>query len=116
MPEIFTLLLLWGLVGLLNLPSGFPTLFRKLREFFQIEEEERKLKRIGLIIGICEGLIVVTFSFFRAWQALSLVFGGKILFRVLEKERKEILNYYLTGSLLNFTFWLMIGTIFSMLR
>ncbi|MCD6220032.1 hypothetical protein J7K43_06585 [Candidatus Calescamantes bacterium] len=115
MKDLLLLFILWGLVGILNLPYAFPSIFLKLRRFLKIEDrEEERLKKVGLIIGVCESLIAVTLSFFRAWEALSFIFGGKILYRVLERENKQLLNYYLVGSLLNFTFWLMIGVIFSM--
>lgn len=57
---------------------------------------------IGAIIGKCENLLVLTFILMGAYTGLALIFTAKSIVR--SDDIKKDPRYYLGGTLVNFTF------------
>lgn len=62
---------------------------------------------VGRIIGKCENVLVVTFVVANAFTALALVFGAKSIVRREDMQNNS--KYYLAGTLVNFTYSLLVG-------
>jgi len=71
---------------------------------------EKLTKRIvdtGFIIGKCENFLVVSFILVKAYTALGLIFTAKTIVRL--KKMEEYPEYYLTGTMVNFSFSVLVG-------
>jgi hypothetical protein len=65
----------------------------------------------GLIIGICESFITVTLVLLGQITGLAIIFTAKSIIR--SKKMEEKAEYYLVGTMVNFTFSLFIGIILN---
>lgn len=65
-------------------------------------------KDTGWLIGKCENVLVVTLVLVGAYTALGIIFAAKSLVR-REDTSSEDTTYYLTGTLVNFTYSLLVG-------
>lgn len=63
----------------------------------------------GLIIGICESFITITLVLLNEITGLAIIFTAKSIIR--SKKMEEKADYYLVGTLVNFTFSLFVGII-----
>jgi hypothetical protein len=63
----------------------------------------------GLIIGICESFITITLVLLSQITGLAIIFTAKSIIR--SKKIEEKAEYYLVGTLVNFTFSLFVGII-----
>lgn len=63
----------------------------------------------GLIIGICESFITITLVLLNQITGLAIVFTAKSIIR--SKKMEEKAEYYLVGTMVNFTFSLLVGII-----
>lgn len=63
--------------------------------------------RSGIIIGKCENILILSLMFLSAYTALSLIFTAKAFVRKDDIEKNPV--YFLVGTLVNFTYSLMIG-------
>lgn len=62
----------------------------------------------GWLIGKLENVLVLTFTLAGAYTALSIVFAAKSIIR-REDMSSENTTYYLAGTLLNFTYSVVVG-------
>ena len=62
---------------------------------------------VGTIIGKCENIITITFIIAEQYTGLALIFAAKSLVRKDEIEKNA--RYYLGGTLVNFTFSVVMG-------
>ncbi|MFP8957684.1 hypothetical protein ACLI4Y_13235 [Natrialbaceae archaeon A-CW3] len=67
----------------------------------------------GWLIGKMENVLVLTFVLQGAYTALSIVFAAKSFIRK-EDISSGNTTYYLAGTLLNFTYSVVIGLVFSL--
>ena len=63
----------------------------------------------GLVIGICESLITITLILMDQITGLAIIFTAKSIIR--SKKMEEKAEYYLVGTMVNFTFSLLVGII-----
>lgn len=63
----------------------------------------------GLIIGICESFITITLALLNHITGLAIIFTAKSIIR--SKKTEEKAEYYLVGTMVNFTFSLLVGII-----
>jgi succinate dehydrogenase/fumarate reductase cytochrome b subunit len=63
----------------------------------------------GLIIGICESFITITLVLLNQITGLAIIFIAKSIIR--SKKMEEKAEYYLVGTMVNFTFSLLVGII-----
>jgi hypothetical protein len=68
---------------------------------------------MGLIIGLCETFLAITFILIKEFTALALIFAAKSIVRV--KKMEEEPEYYLLGTVVNFSFSVLAGIIISIL-
>jgi len=68
---------------------------------------DKKALDTGTLVGKCENIVIVTLVLYGAYTALGLVFAGKSLVR--SKAMQKTPEYYLVGTLVNFTFSLVMG-------
>ncbi|MFQ6002612.1 MAG: hypothetical protein ACE5KJ_02585 [Candidatus Zixiibacteriota bacterium] len=66
----------------------------------------------GLIIGICESFITITLVLLNQITGLAIIFTAKSIIR--SKKMEEKAEYYLVGTLVNFTFSLFVGIMLKM--
>lgn len=66
----------------------------------------------GRIIGKCENVLVYTFVLLGAYTALGLIFAAKSLVRKEDIDSDDT-SYYLTGTLINFTYSIVVGLLFK---
>ena len=81
---------------------------------FALKEERQKFKfNTGFIIGICECFIIITLILANEITGLALVFAAKTIVRRgdIEKDPK----YYLAGTMVNFTYSLLMGVLIKYL-
>ncbi|MCU4751327.1 hypothetical protein OB919_04920 [Halobacteria archaeon AArc-curdl1] len=67
----------------------------------------------GWLIGKMENVLVLTFVLQGAYTALSIIFAAKSFVRK-EDISSGNTTYYLAGTLLNFTYSVAIGLVFSL--
>ena len=63
----------------------------------------------GLVIGICESFITITLVLLNHITGLAIIFTAKSIIR--SKKMEEKAEYYLVGTMVNFTFSLLVGII-----
>lgn len=68
---------------------------------------------VGAIIGKCENIITITFIMAEQYTGLALIFTAKSLVR--KDDIKDNARYYLGGTLVNFTFSVIMGFIIKSL-
>jgi len=68
---------------------------------------EKETLDTGMIIGKCENIIIITLVMAGDYTALALVFTAKSMVR--SKSMTDKPEYYLVGSLVNFTFSILMG-------
>lgn len=90
--------------------SGFILrhVLRIIRESTANEPNREKFDT-GFIIGKCENLIILTLVLLNSYTALALIFTAKSIVRAeaIKKDPK----YFLGGTLVNFTYSLLMGVI-----
>lgn len=74
------------------------------------QRENQYRFEVGTIIGKCENIITLTFIITEQYTGLALIFAAKSLVRKDEIEKSEKnARYYLGGTLVNFTFSMVMG-------
>ena len=73
---------------------------------------EKPILDTGLIVGICESFITITLVLLNQITGLAIIFTAKSIIR--SKKMEEKAEYYLVGTLVNFTFSLFIGIILKL--
>jgi hypothetical protein len=69
------------------------------------------LRSAGMVIGIIERVMVLTFVLVDQYTAITIVFAAKSIARFNELEGRNMAEYYLIGTLLSITFALIIGIV-----
>lgn len=72
-------------------------------------KRKKKIMDTGFVVGICENFIIITFILANEITGLALVFAAKTMVR--HKEISDYPEYYLAGTMVNFTFSLLMGMI-----
>ncbi len=71
-----------------------------------VEPTERE-RDVGAIVGKCENLLTLTFILLGAYTALAVIFAAKGIIRKDDIEKNSL--YYLAGTLVNFTYSVLVG-------
>ncbi|QZP36367.1 hypothetical protein [Halobaculum magnesiiphilum] len=66
----------------------------------------------GRVIGKCENVLVLTLVFVGAYTALGLVFAAKSVVRREDMTSGDT-TWYLAGTLVNFTYSIVVGVVTS---
>jgi len=77
-----------------------------------VEDREDPSQReldVGAIVGKTENVLVFTFVLVDAYVALSIIFAAKSIVR--REDMKQNSLFYLAGTLVNFTYSLLLGLI-----
>jgi len=61
----------------------------------------------GLIVGLCESFITITLVLMDALTGLAIIFTAKSIAR--SKKIEEKAQFYLVGTIVNFSFSLLVG-------
>jgi hypothetical protein len=69
------------------------------------------LRSAGMMIGIIERVMVLTFVLVDQYTAITIVFAAKSIARFNELEDRDMAEYYLIGTLLSITFALIVGIV-----
>lgn len=64
----------------------------------------------GTVIGKLENVLVLTLIFVGAYTALAVLFAAKSLVRIEDTDTEDS-TYYLTGTLANFTWSTLLGSV-----
>ena len=75
------------------------------------EELDKTQRDTGQIIGKCENVLVYLFMVLEAYTALGLIFAAKSLVRKEDIDSDDT-SYYLTGTLVNFTYSIVVAVVF----
>lgn len=73
------------------------------------DDEDQKIIDEGYIIGKCENVIILTLILVNALTALAIVFTAKNIVRKDDIQQNP--QFYLLGTLLNFTISLVLGVL-----
>jgi len=69
------------------------------------------LEGAGLVIGIIERVLVLTFVLVNQYTAITIIFAAKSIARFNELKDRKTAEYYLIGTLISITFATIIGII-----
>jgi len=69
------------------------------------------LKSAGMVIGIAERIIVLTFVLVNQFTAITIIFAAKSIARFNELKDRKMAEYYLIGTLSSISFALIVGVI-----
>jgi len=69
------------------------------------------LKGAGMVIGIIERIIVLTFVLVDQYTAITFIFAAKSIARFNELKDRKMSEYYLIGTLLSIAFAMIVGVI-----
>ncbi|WP_162991661.1 hypothetical protein [Halostella salina] len=75
------------------------------------ENLDKTQRDTGRIIGKCENVLVYLFMVLGAYTALGLIFAAKSLVRKEDIDSDDT-SYYLTGTLVNFTYSIVVAVVF----
>jgi hypothetical protein len=78
-----------------------------------LAEDEKGRFGLGTIIGKCENILTVTFILAGEITGLALIFAAKSLIR--KEAIKTDARYYLGGTLVNFSFSVLMGFLIKIL-
>ena len=77
------------------------------------KEDFKKISKVtldtGLVVGLCENVLIVTFILVEAYTAIALVFTAKSIVRSRAMQEKP--EYYLVGTMVNVTYSILMGFI-----
>jgi len=76
----------------------------------EISQRERDT---GFVIGKCENVLLLTFVLLNAYTALALIFVAKTVVRKEDMSKNTL--YFLSGSMINVTYSIMIAVIIKTL-
>lgn len=95
------------------LTSGF-VVFYSLKCITKVEIDiEKKTRDTGYIIGKCENILILTFFLLDAYIALGLIFTAKGFLRREDINKNPL--YFLAGTMINFTYSIVIGILLKIL-
>lgn len=77
------------------------------------EKVTKKVVDTGFIVGKCENFLIISFILVKAYTTLGLIFTAKTIVRL--KKMEEYPEYYLTGTMVNFSFSVLIGFVVQLL-
>jgi len=81
------------------------------------KEDFKKIAKItldtGLVVGLCENILIITFVLIEQYTALALVFTAKSIVRSRAMQEKP--EYYLVGTMVNVTFSILMGFVIKIL-
>lgn len=109
-----TILLVGGLFLLATSGRVLDRLFSTLLEDDPKMKLDQNQRDTGRIIGKCENVLVYTFVVLGAFTALGLIFAAKSLVRKEDIDSDDT-SYYLTGTLINFTYSITVALFFDAL-
>ncbi|MDI6902827.1 MAG: hypothetical protein QMC77_03740 [Methanocellales archaeon] len=69
------------------------------------------LKGAGMVIGVIERIIVLTFVLVDQYTAITVIFAAKSIARFNELKDRKMAEYYLIGTLLSIAFAMIVGII-----
>ncbi len=69
------------------------------------------LKGAGMIIGIVERVMVLSFILAGQYTAITIIFAAKSIARFNELKDRCMAEYYLIGTLVSITFALLVGMV-----
>ena len=78
---------------------------------YEKEVETSGLRGAGMVIGIVERIMVLTFVLVNQYTAITVIFAAKSIARFNELKDRKMAEYYLTGTLVSITFALLVGII-----
>lgn len=102
------LLVVVGSYAFLLATSGV-VVTRMLASATDYEEPSGRERDIGFIVGKAENVLVLTFMLLGAYTALAVVFAAKSIVR--REDMKNNSLYYLAGTVVNFTFSILVGAV-----
>ncbi len=78
---------------------------------YENDVETSGLRGAGLVIGIVERIMVLTFVLVNQYTAITVIFAAKSIARFNELTDRKMAEYYLVGTLVSITFALLAGII-----
>jgi len=78
---------------------------------YENDVETSGLRGAGLVIGIVERIMVLTFVLVNQYTAITVIFAAKSIARFNELKDRKMAEYYLVGTLVSITFALLAGII-----
>ena len=69
------------------------------------------LRGAGMVIGIVERIMVLTFVLVNQYTAITVIFAAKSIARFNELKDRKMAEYYLIGTLASITFALLVGIV-----
>jgi len=101
-----------------TLPLGY--LIGHLTKNWQetIADDQQGLPNAGKTIGIIERILILTFIINLQWQAIGFLMAAKSVFRfgdLKDRQDRKKTEYILVGTLLSFTFSIMLGILMNQL-
>ena len=115
---IIELLIVLGGFALLITTSGklIEIIFSKIsketiRDLNQVATREEL--DTGYIIGKCENILIPVFVLLNGYVALALIFTAKAIVRREDMSRNSL--FFLAGTMINFTYSLLIGLLIKIL-
>ncbi|MGB2727149.1 MAG: hypothetical protein WBD09_01560 [Halobacteriota archaeon] len=78
---------------------------------YEKEVETSGLRGAGMVIGIVERVMVLTFVLVNQYTAITVIFAAKSIARFNELKDRKMAEYYLIGTLVSITFALLVGII-----
>ena len=76
---------------------------------YEKEVEISGLKSAGMVVGIVERVMVLTFVLVNQYTAITVIFAAKSIARFNELKDRKMAEYYLIGTLVSITFALLVG-------
>ncbi|MHC1605392.1 MAG: hypothetical protein ACXQTP_05440 [Candidatus Methanofastidiosia archaeon] len=78
---------------------------------YEKDVENGGLESAGLVIGILERIMVLTFVLVDQYTAITLIFAAKSIARFNELKERKMAEYYLIGTLISIAFAMIVGII-----
>jgi phage regulator Rha-like protein len=78
---------------------------------YEKEVETSGLRGAGMVIGIVERIMVLTFVLVNQYTAITVIFAAKSIARFNELKDRKMAEYYLIGTLASITFALLVGIV-----
>ena len=86
-------------------------LIRLMLRRYEKEAETSGLRSAGMVIGIVERIMVLTFVLVDQYTAITVIFAAKSIARFNELKDRKMAEYYLIGTLSSITFALLVGIV-----
>lgn len=117
MSEFIIIAVLIGYV--VAVTAGIPFVLLMLRALKMTDEQRKEvaggIPNAGLVIGLIERTLVMTFVYLGEWSAIGLLLAAKSIIRFESAKQRHFAEYFIVGTLSSILFAIVVAMLVKLL-